>query len=154
MRINRCSHSGHRLQLCVICHADTVLSRSSTSSLYFRLLRAVNCSSKCSHCSSSGTTRLLVILCLTHLSSSSTSSFHFCGSQAMNHSQLASEMAKLKSPFINRNYLELAMLVCNTFRGKLFPCPHCRYVTDRRNNLKRHVSTMHQACDKVSDITR
>nr|KAG5685738.1 hypothetical protein BaRGS_019147 [Batillaria attramentaria] len=69
--------------------------------------------------------------------------------QAMNHSQLASEMAKLKSPFINRNYLELAMLVCNTFRGKLFPCPHCRYVTDRRNNLKRHVSTMHQACDKV-----
>ena len=55
---------------------------------------------------------------------------------------------KIKTP-INRNYLELAMLVCNTFRGKLFPCPHCRYVTDRRNNLKRHISTMHQACDKV-----
>lgn len=59
------------------------------------------------------------------------------------------DFSKLKSPFINRNYLELAMLVCNTFRGKLFPCPHCRYVTDRRNNLKRHISTMHQACDKV-----
>lgn len=55
---------------------------------------------------------------------------------------------KLKTP-INRNYLELAMLVCNTFRGKLFPCPHCRYVTDRRNNLKRHISTMHQTCDKL-----
>lgn len=56
---------------------------------------------------------------------------------------------KIKAPFMNRNYLELAMLVCNTFRGKLFPCPHCRYVTDRRNNLKRHISTMHQTCDKV-----
>ena len=56
---------------------------------------------------------------------------------------------KYKAPLMNRNYLELAMLVCNTFRGKLFPCPHCRYVTDRRNNLKRHISTMHQACDKV-----
>ncbi|XP_045202178.2 zinc finger protein 90 homolog [Mercenaria mercenaria] len=60
----------------------------------------------------------------------------------------AVETQKLKTP-INRNYLELAMLVCNTFRGKLFPCPHCRYVTDRRNNLKRHISTMHQTCDKL-----
>lgn len=58
------------------------------------------------------------------------------------------EPQKMKTP-INRNYLELAMLVCNTFRGKLFPCPHCRYVTDRRNNLKRHISTMHQTCDKL-----
>ncbi|GAB1605307.1 zinc finger protein SNAI2-like, partial [Argonauta hians] len=56
---------------------------------------------------------------------------------------------KYKTPLVNRNYLELAMLVCNTFRGKLFPCSHCRYVTDRRNNLKRHISTMHQACDKI-----
>ncbi|GFO01618.1 Zinc finger protein 484-like, partial [Plakobranchus ocellatus] len=72
--------------------------------------------------------------------------------QAANQAHLAGEVAKLKqqpsSPFLTRNYLELAMLVCNTFRGKLFPCPHCRYVTDRRNNLKRHVATMHQACDK------
>lgn len=59
------------------------------------------------------------------------------------------DLSKVKTPIINRNYLELAMLVCNTFRGKLFPCPHCRYVTDRRNNLKRHISTMHQTCDKV-----
>ena len=69
--------------------------------------------------------------------------------QAVNQAAFASELSKMKSPFINRNYLELAMLVCNTFRGKLFPCPHCRYVTDRRNNLKRHISTMHQTCDKV-----
>lgn len=68
--------------------------------------------------------------------------------QAVNHAHLAGEVAKLKPPFLTRNYLELAMLVCNTFRGKLFPCPHCRYVTDRRNNLKRHIATMHQACDK------
>ncbi|KAK6196075.1 hypothetical protein SNE40_001370 [Patella caerulea] len=69
--------------------------------------------------------------------------------QAMNQATIAAEISKMKSPFVNRNYLELAMLVCNTFRGKLFPCSHCRYVTDRRNNLKRHISTMHQACDKV-----
>lgn len=69
--------------------------------------------------------------------------------QTMTATPNGPDMNKLKSPFINRNYLELAMLVCNTFRGKLFPCPHCRYVTDRRNNLKRHISTMHQACDKV-----
>ncbi|XP_005113223.3 zinc finger protein 384-like, partial [Aplysia californica] len=68
--------------------------------------------------------------------------------QAANQAQLAGEVAKMKPPYLTRNYLELAMLVCNTFRGKLFPCPHCRYVTDRRNNLKRHVATMHQACDK------
>ena len=32
---------------------------------------------------------------------------------------------------------------------KLFGCPQCRYITDRKNNLKRHVATMHQECDKV-----
>ena len=69
--------------------------------------------------------------------------------QSGNRPQTQNDMNKLKTPIINRNYLELAMLVCNTFRGKLFPCPHCRYVTDRRNNLKRHISTMHQACDKL-----
>ena len=68
--------------------------------------------------------------------------------QSTDRSQTQNEINKMKTPIINRNYLELAMLVCNTFRGKLFPCPHCRYVTDRRNNLKRHISTMHQACDK------
>ncbi|XP_059151975.1 gastrula zinc finger protein XlCGF8.2DB-like [Physella acuta] len=67
--------------------------------------------------------------------------------QAASQTQLARELATLKPTFLSRN-LELAMLVCSTFRGKLFPCPHCRYVTDRRNNLKRHISTMHQACDK------
>lgn len=70
--------------------------------------------------------------------------------QAFNaHAAFPADLSKVKTPIINRNYLELAMLVCNTFRGKLFPCPHCRYVTDRRNNLKRHISTMHQTCDKV-----
>ena len=32
---------------------------------------------------------------------------------------------------------------------KLFGCPQCRYVTDRKNNLKRHIATMHQECDKL-----
>ncbi|KAL3847505.1 hypothetical protein ACJMK2_018411 [Sinanodonta woodiana] len=32
---------------------------------------------------------------------------------------------------------------------KIFPCPHCRYTTDRRNNLKRHTLTMHQTCSKI-----
>lgn len=32
---------------------------------------------------------------------------------------------------------------------KVFPCPQCRYTTDRRNNLKRHMLTMHQTCSKT-----
>lgn len=32
---------------------------------------------------------------------------------------------------------------------KLFGCPQCRYITDRKNNLKRHIATMHQDCDKA-----
>ncbi|KAK7486935.1 hypothetical protein BaRGS_00021906 [Batillaria attramentaria] len=32
---------------------------------------------------------------------------------------------------------------------KLFPCPQCRYTTDRRNNLKRHMLTMHQVSAKM-----
>lgn len=30
-----------------------------------------------------------------------------------------------------------------------FTCDQCRYVTDRKNNLKRHVATMHQDCEKA-----
>ncbi|XP_041348302.1 zinc finger protein 782-like [Gigantopelta aegis] len=30
-----------------------------------------------------------------------------------------------------------------------FKCPQCRYVTDRKNNLKRHIVTMHQECTKT-----
>ncbi|RUS89955.1 hypothetical protein EGW08_002307 [Elysia chlorotica] len=32
---------------------------------------------------------------------------------------------------------------------KLFQCPHCLYVTDRKNNLKRHVVTMHHTSSKT-----
>ena len=32
---------------------------------------------------------------------------------------------------------------------KLFRCHQCRYVTDRKNNLKRHVLTMHEKCTKT-----
>ncbi|PVD18492.1 hypothetical protein C0Q70_21041 [Pomacea canaliculata] len=32
---------------------------------------------------------------------------------------------------------------------KIFPCPQCRYTTDRRNNLKRHMLTMHQVSGKL-----
>lgn len=35
------------------------------------------------------------------------------------------------------------------FGRKVFPCPQCRYTTDRRNNLKRHMLTMHQTCAKT-----
>ena len=31
---------------------------------------------------------------------------------------------------------------------KTFRCHQCRYLTDRKNNLKRHISTMHQDCGK------
>ncbi|CAH1795166.1 unnamed protein product [Owenia fusiformis] len=32
---------------------------------------------------------------------------------------------------------------------KTYTCPKCPYVTDRKNNLKRHVVTMHEKCDKA-----
>lgn len=32
---------------------------------------------------------------------------------------------------------------------KTYHCTHCKYVTDRKNNLKRHVVTMHETCTKV-----
>ncbi|KAL3847504.1 hypothetical protein ACJMK2_018410 [Sinanodonta woodiana] len=37
----------------------------------------------------------------------------------------------------------------NSIGRKVFPCLHCRYTTDRKNNLKRHMLTMHQTCSKV-----
>lgn len=36
-----------------------------------------------------------------------------------------------------------------SYGRKVFPCPQCRYTTDRRNNLKRHMLTMHQTCSKT-----
>ena len=32
---------------------------------------------------------------------------------------------------------------------KMFRCSDCRYMTDRKNNLKRHMATMHGDCEKV-----
>ncbi|XP_046326311.2 zinc finger protein 729-like [Haliotis rufescens] len=32
---------------------------------------------------------------------------------------------------------------------KAFKCPQCLYFTDRKNNLKRHIVTMHQECSKT-----
>lgn len=37
--------------------------------------------------------------------------------------------------------------MCASKVGKrMFGCPLCRYATDRKNNLKRHLSTMHREC--------
>lgn len=32
---------------------------------------------------------------------------------------------------------------------KCFQCPQCRYATDRKNNLKRHLGTMHRDCGRL-----
>lgn len=32
---------------------------------------------------------------------------------------------------------------------KCFQCPQCKYATDRKNNLKRHLGTMHRDCGKL-----
>ena len=32
---------------------------------------------------------------------------------------------------------------------KMFKCPQCRYLTDRKNNLKRHIVTMHHTSSKT-----
>lgn len=37
----------------------------------------------------------------------------------------------------------------HSYGRKLFPCLHCRYTTDRRNNLKRHMLTMHQTSARM-----
>ena len=37
----------------------------------------------------------------------------------------------------------------NVLNKRLFTCPYCRYLTDRKNNLKRHVITMHRKCDRT-----
>lgn len=34
-------------------------------------------------------------------------------------------------------------------KKRVFQCPHCRYITDRKNNLKRHVTTMHSDCGRT-----
>ena len=32
---------------------------------------------------------------------------------------------------------------------RVYRCQKCAYKTDRKNNLKRHIATMHEICDKV-----
>ena len=53
-------------------------------------------------------------------------------------------MASAKPPFF-----DLSRMGHYPLGKKLFGCPQCRYITDRKNNLKRHIATMHQECDKV-----
>lgn len=56
----------------------------------------------------------------------------------------ADPFAKSANPF-----LDLARMGHYPLGKKLFGCPQCRYITDRKNNLKRHIATMHQECDKA-----
>lgn len=42
-----------------------------------------------------------------------------------------------------------AYFECGVAGKKCFRCPECYYVTDRKNNLKRHLGTMHQDCGKM-----
>ena len=56
----------------------------------------------------------------------------------------ADPFAKAANPF-----LDLARMGHYPLGKKLFGCPQCRYITDRKNNLKRHIATMHQECDKT-----
>lgn len=65
--------------------------------------------------------------------------------QVMNEEKalLASHMAA-SNPYFN-----FGMLGQYAATKKLYRCPQCRYFTDRKNNLKRHVATMHQECDKM-----
>ncbi|KAK6962238.1 zinc finger protein Gfi-1b [Biomphalaria glabrata] len=51
---------------------------------------------------------------------------------------------QVMSPLINMD-----ASVNHGYGRKLFPCPQCRYTTDRRNNLKRHMLTMHQTSAKM-----
>ncbi|XP_076453645.1 uncharacterized protein LOC143288873 isoform X2 [Babylonia areolata] len=44
---------------------------------------------------------------------------------------------------------EASASATSPYGRKVFPCPQCRYTTDRRNNLKRHMLTMHQLSAKL-----
>ncbi|KAK2170194.1 hypothetical protein NP493_1161g00017 [Ridgeia piscesae] len=67
---------------------------------------------------------------------------------------LAAKMAFVQQPSDGSGLLDLTRIGQQTQSGhypfgkKLFGCSQCRYVTDRKNNLKRHVATMHQDCEK------
>lgn len=37
----------------------------------------------------------------------------------------------------------------NLIQKKTLTCHQCQYTTDRKNNLKRHIVTMHQNCNKI-----
>ena len=52
-------------------------------------------------------------------------------------------------PLTRATLMEITKMGQYPLGKKLFGCPQCRYITDRKNNLKRHVATMHQDCDKV-----
>ena len=52
-------------------------------------------------------------------------------------------------PLTRATLMEITKMGHYPLGKKLFGCPQCRYITDRKNNLKRHVATMHQDCDKV-----
>lgn len=56
-----------------------------------------------------------------------------------------------RSPIVPAPYphWDLRFAPQNGCGRKVFRCPQCRYLTDRRNNLKRHVLTMHQTCSKL-----
>lgn len=59
-------------------------------------------------------------------------------SQKLSAEELVSSITAVPDPFQQYGY-----------GRKLFPCPQCRYTTDRRNNLKRHMLTMHQLSAKL-----
>lgn len=62
----------------------------------------------------------------------------------------AARMAQMTAMSRNSPNSDLQAPIIHTSSGKkLFQCPQCSYVTDRKNNLKRHISTMHHECDKI-----
>ncbi len=69
--------------------------------------------------------------------------------QVLNHEKALLASQYLTDPFAKAPFLDLARMGHYPLSKKLFGCPQCRYITDRKNNLKRHVATMHQECDKT-----
>ena len=53
------------------------------------------------------------------------------------------------SPFIHMLSAAGQFLPFGYPAKKMFRCSDCRYMTDRKNNLKRHMATMHGDCEKV-----
>ncbi|CAG5131113.1 unnamed protein product [Candidula unifasciata] len=68
---------------------------------------------------------------------------------ALAHTHSRALLERINNNPIISPVISLENTAAHSYGRKIFPCPQCRYTTDRRNNLKRHMLTMHQTSSKM-----